>query len=132
MAPLIRVSAVVLSLTFGFVGDCLAQEAHPVLLLPERSVQGGVAAVGRVAIMHRGCIACHIIRGVPGPYGRVGPDLSGLRSRAYIAGSIPHTPDGLVQWLLNPPRFSPRTAMPNMGLSQQEAKDIARYLYDRS
>ncbi len=132
MAPLNRLMTGVMVLSAGLLGDCLAQEAHPVLVLPERAVPAGDAASGRAAIMQYGCKACHTIRGVPGPYGRVGPNLTGLRSRSYIAGSIPHTPDGLVQWLINPPRFSPRTAMPDMGLSRQEATDIARYLYDRS
>jgi cytochrome c1 len=34
-----------------------------------------------------------------------------------------------VRWLVNPQAVEPATAMPNLGLSQEQAQDIAAYLY---
>jgi cytochrome c1 len=45
-----------------------------------------------------------------------------------IAGELPNTPENLVRWLRNPPGVEPGTAMPNLGLSQTQAQDIAAYL----
>jgi cytochrome c2 len=94
-----------------------------------RELSGGDAQKGRDAIIRRGCAACHVIAGVPGPFGRVGPPLAGLSKRAYIAGSIPNTAGRLSEFLLNPPALAPGTAMPAMGLSRGEAHDIARFLF---
>jgi cytochrome c2 len=94
-----------------------------------RGLAGGDPVKGRDAIIRNGCAACHVIAGVPGPYGRVGPALIGLSGRAYIAGSIPNTAGRLTEFLLDPPALAPGTAMPALGLSRAEAHDIARYLF---
>ena len=46
-----------------------------------------------------------------------------------IAGELPNSPPNLVRWLLNPPSVEPGTAMPDLGLTDQQAHDIAAYLY---
>ena len=94
-----------------------------------RSIAGADAERGRAIVMDIGCNACHVISRVPGPFGRVGPALDGLSHRAYIAGTLPNTPGALVSWLTDPPRHAPRSAMPNMGLTQAQAIDIAAFLY---
>lgn len=94
-----------------------------------RRIVGADAARGRAVIVAKGCQACHRIPGVGAPFGRVGPDLAGLEQRAVIAGTLPNRPDRLVAWLVDPPRWSPDTAMPALGLTDQQAKDIAAYLY---
>lgn len=96
---------------------------------PRFAIAGGDAARGRALIVEHGCRACHVVPGIPGPHGRVGPDLAGLRDRAYIAGQFPNRPGELVRWLVDPPLLAPETAMPALGLSQQEARDIATFLY---
>lgn len=83
---------------------------------------------GRQLIGHYGCVACHAIPGVKGPAPQVGPPLANMALRAYIGGVLPNTPDNLVHWLMDPPAIDPRTAMPNMGISKAEARDIAAYL----
>ena len=92
-------------------------------------VAGGNGASGKEVIRKYGCVACHVIGGLPGPYGKVGTSLAAIASRAYIAGSLPNRPQDMVAWLLDPPRHVPSTAMPNLGLSEVQAKDIAAYLY---
>ena len=76
-----------------------------------------------------GCAGCHSIPGVPGARGQVAAPLSGLRKRVYLAGVVRNNTDNLVQWIVDPPSLSPRTAMPVTGISRQEAADMAAYLY---
>jgi cytochrome c len=98
---------------------------------PERLVPGGDIARGRQAIMTSGCGACHVIGGIPGARGKVGPALSDISSRAVIGGVLPNTPDNITRWIEDAPSISPQTAMPNLGLSEEQARDIAAYLYAR-
>lgn len=84
---------------------------------------------GRQLISRYGCVACHTVPGVKGPTSKVGPPLEKMALRGYIGGVLPNTPQNLVRWLLDPPAIDPRTAMPNMGMSDEDAKDIAAYLF---
>ena len=59
----------------------------------------------------------------------VGPPLDHIASRAYIAGKFANNPETLIKWLQNPPSFDPNTTMPNMGVTEQDSRDIAAYLY---
>lgn len=93
------------------------------------SIEGGRPERGKLAILNYGCTACHAIPGVPGHGASVGPPLSHMAQQAYVAGVLPNTPDNLVRWLQDPPRVDPRTVMPNLGLSEAQATDIAAYLY---
>jgi cytochrome c2 len=84
---------------------------------------------GRAAVARYGCVACHAIPGTANQGSNVGPPLRKIARRAYLGGVVPNTPQDMVRWLRNPPQAAPRTAMPNLGISEQEAKDIASYLY---
>src|SRR5918911_1170581 len=57
------------------------------------------------------------------------PPLAGLAGRAYIAGVLPNTPDNLIRWIQNPPGIDEKTAMPNVGVTARDARNIAAYLY---
>jgi cytochrome c2 len=92
------------------------------------AVAAGEAARGRVLLESRGCGACHTIPGVPRAFGLVGPSLAGLATRAYIGGSVENTPERLVLWIQDPRRLAPRTAMPALGIPEDEARDMAAYL----
>ncbi|HEX3274144.1 MAG TPA: cytochrome c oxidase assembly protein [Gemmatimonadales bacterium] len=92
---------------------------------------GGEAGRGAVAVRQYGCGACHVVPGVPGAYGRVGPSLAGVGGQAYIGGVLTNTPDHLVRWIVNPRGVDSLTAMPNVGVSPEVARDIAAYLYTR-
>jgi cytochrome c1 len=47
----------------------------------------------------------------------------------YIGGTTNNSPDNLVQWIVSPQTFSPRTVMPATGITEAEARDVAAYLY---
>lgn len=78
-----------------------------------------------------GCAGCHTIPGVDGADGKVGPSLDNLRQRVYIAGVVKNSPDNFVAWIVAPRAFSPRSAMPETGITESEARDVAAYLYAR-
>jgi cytochrome c1 len=46
-----------------------------------------------------------------------------------VAGEVPNTPRFMVRWIENPQAIEPGTAMPNLGVSDAQARDIAAYLY---
>jgi cytochrome c oxidase assembly factor CtaG len=89
---------------------------------------GGNPAHGRQAMRTYGCPTCHSIPGVEGAVGSVGPPLEQLARRSYVAGA-PNAPDHLVRWLQHPRLIRPGTPMPEMGVSERDARDIAAYLY---
>lgn len=92
-------------------------------------VPAGDAARGRAVILEFGCGACHVVPGIREATGRVGPQLIDFRSQIYIAGFLPNTPENLVEWIYDPQRLDPRTAMPTLGMSEPQARDAAAYLY---
>ena len=42
---------------------------------------------------------------------------------------FPNDPHHLVRWVMTPQEMKPGTAMPDLGLSEQQARDVAAYLY---
>jgi cytochrome c len=94
-----------------------------------RALTGGEPARAAAPITRYGCGGCHTIAGLPGATGQVGPPLTGLRQRVFIAGVLPNTADNLVSWIVAPRRFSPGSAMPPTGIGLEEARDVASYLY---
>ena len=96
---------------------------------PTYQVTSGDVGRGREALIRHGCGACHAIAGVPGARGRVAPSLTDVRERSYLAGRLPNTPGNMIRWIQNPQGFIPGTAMPNLGVTESEARDIAAYLY---
>lgn len=96
---------------------------------PRVAVAGGEPGRGRALVGGYGCGGCHIVPGVPGAVGRVGPSLANFAGRAYLAGSLPNAPDTLVRWLRDPQALRPGTAMPDLAVSERDARDLAAYLY---
>ena len=90
---------------------------------------GGDASRGAALIRSIGCGSCHTIPGIRAADGVVGPPLFFWSRRTFIAGELPNTPENLVRWMVNPPAVEPGTAMPALGLSEQQARDVAAYLY---
>ncbi len=90
---------------------------------------GGEPSRGRDIIRRYGCQTCHSIPGVEGARGQVGPSLEGIASRAYLAGKLPNTPANMLKWIREPQEVQPGTAMPELGVTEQDGKDIAAYLY---
>lgn len=83
---------------------------------------------GEQIILNYGCGACHTIPGIIGADNLVGPPLTEFARRSYIAGALPNTPENLVTWIQNPHSIEPDTVMPNLGVSEADARDIAAYL----
>lgn len=81
------------------------------------------------ALISAQCAACHTVPGVSGAVGRVGPSLVGIARQQVIAGRLANTPDNMVKWLMHPQAVYPGNAMPEMGLTQDQARKIADYLY---
>ena len=96
---------------------------------PHLRIAGGDADAGRQLIQSYGCAVCHTIEGVPGAVGIVGPPLRDFAQRSTLAGSFPNVPRHLVNWLIDPPAMQPGTAMPNLGITAEQARHIATFLY---
>lgn len=90
---------------------------------------GGDVHRGAALINQYRCGACHLIPGIHDARGMVGPPLIYFAQRTFIAGEVPNSPANLVQWIRSPKSIEPGTAMPDLGLSEQEARDVAAYLY---
>jgi len=87
----------------------------------------GDAAAGKDLFASRACVGCHTIRGVA--TGTLGPDLTHFGSRALFgAGLWPTTPENVAAWVKDPPALKPGSRMPNLGLSDADAKALALYL----
>ena len=90
----------------------------------------GDPEAGRRAFLATGCGGCHTVTGVDGASGLAGPILTNVVLRPTLAGeSIPMSPETMTRWLLDPAAVKPGTAMPNVGLDEQEARDLTAYLY---
>jgi cytochrome c2 len=121
-------------------GRCLIWLVAPAALLAGCGQGQGVlrtappaswdASRGHTLIEFYGCGACHVIGGVTNANGHVGPPLTHFTVRyREIVGLLPTTPQNVVRWIMDPPRFVHRVDMPNLGVQRQGAQDIAAYLF---
>ena len=75
-----------------------------------------------------GCISCHQIRGTVAA-GVLGPDLTHVGGRETIAaGVLENTLDNLAFWIKDPHEVKPGNLMLDMGLTDEQARQIAAYL----
>ena len=110
-----------LTASLGGCGRALDDEA--------RRLTGGDPDRGRWAIRQYGCASCHTVPGVLGADGLVGPPLDRMGNRMVLAGHLPNTPANMVRWIRHPQRLRRDTAMPDTGVTEAQARDIAAYLY---
>lgn len=89
----------------------------------------GDARHGKQVIRSAGCGACHMIPGIHEARGLVGPPLLLFGRRTMIAGELPNSPGNLARWIQHPKSVEPGTAMPDLGLTDDQAQDVAAYLY---
>jgi mono/diheme cytochrome c family protein len=94
----------------------------------EPAVGPGEAARGKRAIEQYACGTCHEIPGIVGASKPVGPPLGGMGRRGLIAGILPNTPGNMVRWLRETKAVSPESAMPQLGVTERDARDISAYL----
>ncbi|MEJ8838826.1 c-type cytochrome [Ramlibacter sp. AN1133] len=106
--------------------SALAQARHQP---PAYEVPGGDARRGRELMGDFGCGNCHAIPGIRGARGNVGPPLTRIGDRVFVAGVLRNTPENLMRWLQHPQQVVPGNGMPEMGITEPQARDIASYLY---
>lgn len=114
-------AAVVSVLVATGVGAACQREEPPV------RVEGSVD-LGRVAIRKYGCGSCHTIPGIKGADALVGPPLVHFRRRTFIAGQLKNTEANLRRWITDPQGVEPGTAMPDLDVTADDARNIAAYL----
>ena len=83
---------------------------------------------GKRAINQYLCVTCHRIPGIVGPNAPVGPPLEGIGARTLIAGVLPNTRENMVRWLRNPQAHDAKSAMPDLGVTERDARDMAAFL----
>jgi mono/diheme cytochrome c family protein len=92
------------------------------------AVLGGDVARGKAALAQYACQSCHVIPGITGSKTYVGPQLAGFGKQERIAGQLVNSPANLARWITDPKGVDPVTAMPDLGVTQQDAADMAAYL----
>jgi mono/diheme cytochrome c family protein len=96
---------------------------------PAQGAAAGDAGNGKLALQQYACTTCHRIPGMVGSEAHVGPPLDGIAARTYLAGRLPNSPENLVRWIRDPKSVSPATLMPDLGVTEQHARDMAAYLH---
>jgi cytochrome c len=113
-----------------FAGMMLAACSPIVGRDASQDVPGGDIQRGQRLLVEYGCHSCHTIPGVREAKATVGPPLDDWADRHYIAGALANTPENLILWIQFPQSIEPGTAMPDMGVTDQDARDIAAYLFN--
>jgi cytochrome c2 len=90
---------------------------------------GGDPENGKLLLRQFGCGSCHEIPGVAAAQGKVGPPLAGVADRVYLGGVLPNTPETMAAFIRAPQQADPNTAMPDMGVGEEHARDMVAYLY---
>jgi cytochrome c oxidase subunit 2 len=83
---------------------------------------------GEQVFLRSACIMCHQVRGTPSA-GRVGPELTHLASRQFIAaGTLPMNRGNLAGWITDPQGIKPGANMPMTQIPPQDLHDLVSYL----
>lgn len=104
------------------------QDVRAARINAEQMTRGNVER-GKAAFRRFGCGSCHEAGLGSGATGQVGPPLTGIASRALIAGKLPNTPDRMIFWIRHPQQVVPGNGMPDQGIGEADARDLAAYLY---
>lgn len=107
------------------LASCQPSRTRP----PERQVPGGDPERGARAIAAHGCGGCHSVPGVEEAESYIAPPLDRYAERAFVGGVVSNNAENLVRWIEDPQAIDPETAMPNLGVPHEDARDIAAYLY---
>ncbi|MEZ2410662.1 cytochrome c family protein [Bosea sp. RCC_152_1] len=93
------------------------------------ALTGGDPARAPALLRRYGCGGCHTISALNGADGKVAAPLDAFAQRVFIGGAARNSPDNLVRWIVSPQSLSPRSAMPATGITPEEARDVAAFLY---
>jgi cytochrome c oxidase subunit II len=84
--------------------------------------------LGQQIFMTSVCAQCHTINGTNAS-GRVGPNLTHVASRPYVAaGTLQNTREHLMNWVTDPQAIKPGTRMPMNTYSQDDLNALIDYL----
>ncbi|RDI61123.1 cytochrome c [Microvirga subterranea] len=119
----------VLPISIFLAATCLAACSEAADRSAILTIDGANPETGRNLIQTYGCGTCHTIAGIRGARGRVGPELRDYSQQHLLAGFLPNAPRYLIAWLMDPVALKPQTGMPAQGLTEEEARHIASYLY---
>lgn len=95
---------------------------------PRDAVTGMDAEEGRLLLKKFGCASCHVIPGLAANMSLAAPSLAGLGERVYLAGMLPNSLENLSLWIQAPQDVDPLTAMPDLGVTPEQARQMAAYL----
>ncbi|KQZ28144.1 cytochrome c family protein [Duganella sp. Root1480D1] len=93
------------------------------------AIEGGDPQRGKALLAQFQCGSCHRIPDVEAARGLAAPSLAEFGLRSYIAGRWPNQQDYLVRWISRPQSMDAATMMPDMGVSPDDARHMAAYLY---
>jgi cytochrome c2 len=93
------------------------------------SLTGGNPQVGKEKIVLHDCHSCHVIPGVEGDAHVLGPTLDHWSRRSSIISKWPNNPPNLENWIRHSEQLLPGTTMKMLSVNEQDAKDIAAYLF---
>jgi len=120
---------IVFLVTCAWLGVSAAAAADLATVDPKAATAPvGDAARGERLITQLGCGTCHVVPGVPSAQGNVGPPLTRMGGRIYIAGVLSNTPDHMIEWLRFPQRVVPNNGMPDLGINEADARDLAAFI----
>lgn len=95
---------------------------------PPAALPTGNPELGREAIVRYGCGSCHMIPGIRRADSGVAPPLVAWSERAFVGGRLANTPENLIRWIRNPQDVDPGSPMPNLEVTDADARHIAAYL----
>jgi cytochrome c len=90
---------------------------------------GGDVSRGERAFRTYGCGSCHEVHGNFTAQGSVGPSFHDFPYQSYLPGGLPNTPVNLARWIQHPREVEPKTAMPDLHVTENDARDLSAYLY---
>lgn len=93
------------------------------------SVTGGDPQAGKQKIVVHDCHSCHVIPGIEGDARLLGPTLDHWSGRDTILDRWPNNSVNLEKWIRHSEQMLPGTTMRMMSVNEQDAKDIAAYLF---
>tara|TARA_R110002110_G_scaffold21107_2_gene84219 strand:+ start:225 stop:584 length:360 start_codon:yes stop_codon:yes gene_type:complete len=82
-----------------------------------------IPETGASLYVAKGCAACHRKNS-----SNICPSLVNFAEKSLIAGKVPNTPENLRKWLKNPSSIKKGSAMPNLGLSDEEIELLIEYI----
>jgi cytochrome c len=94
-----------------------------------QELTGGDVTRGKAAFRKYGCGSCHEVHGEQTAQGHAGPSFHDFAEQQYLPGGLINSPPTLVRWIRHPREVEPRTAMPELGVTERDAQDLAAYLY---